>query len=424
MFSMFVPALAAVTLIAGVPGAGPPAAIRAAETTLAERPHAVDETWRALTSDGLPIVEPHPSDPDLARVTFAIKTAPDIGEVRLDSVIAAPRAREPVADYIRDFTLPLGRIGGSGIWWLSVDVPREVEATYSFLVRETDGWHRWSDPHNPRRLRGASAEAVLRLDRAPDMTPLMPWPERRRQEPDYLSLDSEALGRPVALQLYATPGADPDSPLLILYDAFLWGVRAPAWEIAANLAASGAIPPLHVVLIDQLDAESAMHRYDDQTRFLADELLPFLYARGVRPPPRVTLVAGASRRGLAASRAVLERPQRFGGALSLSGSYYWAPEGEAAEWLRREVPPAGPDAPRFHLAAGQLEYVETTTNGGHVMLETNRRFRDALDTAGYEAELRIFPGGHDIAGWRHALADGLVALLGEETGTGGISTGR
>ena len=48
------------------------------------------------------------------------------------------------------------------------------------------------------------------------------------------------------------------------------------------------------------------------------------------------------------------------------------------------------------------------------MLDANRRFGTALTAAGYEAELAIFPGGHDIAGWRHALADGLVALLGED----------
>ena len=100
--------------------------------------------------------------------------------------------------------------------------------------------------------------------------------------------------------------------------------------------------------------------------------------------------------------------------ISLSGSFYWAPEGEAAEWLGRDLRPAGPRAPRFYLAAGQLEYVETSTNGGHVMLDVNRRFGTALTAAGYEAELAIFPGGHDIAGWRHALADGLVALLGED----------
>jgi len=412
MFSRFV--LALFVLAAAPVRADPPARIEAAMRTLEARPHAVEEVWRAFSARPLPLVEPHPGDDAMARVTFAVKTRPDTPEVRFDSVVAASLAREPVADYVRDFTLPMQRVGESGIWWLSLDVPREVEAVYSFLVRDADGWHRWSDPNNPRHLRGAAAEAVLRLDRAPDPAPLRPWPERRRIAPDYLDLSSEALSRRVALQLYRTPGAQAGSPLVVIYDAFLWGVRAPAWEIAANLAASDDIPPVNIVLIDQLDPESAQQRYDDQVRFLADELIPFLRTQGLSPDARDIVLAGASRRGLAVARAALERPEAFGGVISLSGSFYWSPEGEAAEWLGRTVPPAGAEGPRFHLAAGRLEYVETTTNGGHVMLATNRGFADALAAAGHDAELRIFPGGHDIAGWRHALADGLVALLGAE----------
>lgn len=407
--------LVALALLCTAPlRAQPPQAVAAAIAMLDERPHAGEEAWRGLSAHGLPLIEPHPDDDTLARVTFAFKTAPSVSGVRLDSVIAAPHARQPVTDYVEDFTLPLRSMGETGIWWITLDVPREIEAVYSFLVFDGERWQRRSDPHNPRHLRGSGAEAVLRLDRAPDVAPQRPWPSRRQREPEYLDLESEALGRRVTLQLYRNPNATAMSPLLVIYDAFLWGVRAPAWEIAANLAAVGEIPPVNLVLIDQLDPVSETRRYDDQVRFLADELLPALAQQGVEPAPHQVILAGASRRGLAAARAALRRPEAFGGVISLSGSFYWAPEGEAAEWLGRDLPPARARAPRFYLAAGQLEYVETSTNGGHVMLDANRRFGDALTAAGYEAELAIFPGGHDIAGWRHALVDGLVALLGAE----------
>jgi enterochelin esterase family protein len=390
-----------------------PAAIARAEAALAERPHAVDEVWRTLSAGGLPLVEPHPDDSRLARVTFAMKTRPDVQAVRLDSVVNVSRARQPVTDYVEDFTLPLQRIGGAPVWWIGLDVPRDVEAVYSFLVLEDGVWQRRSDPENPRHLRGGGAEAILRLDRAAPQAPVRPWPRRLQRRPDTLALDSDPLGRTVMLQLYRSPEAAADAPVLVLYDAFLWGVRAPAWEIAANLARAGDIPPIHVVLIDQLDPESAAHRYDDQARFLADELLPRLRAEGVETSPQRVILAGASRRGLAVSRAALTRPEAFGGVISLSGSFYWAPEDETAEWLGRTLGEAPAGAPRFHLAAGSLEHVVTTTNGGHVMLDTNRRFAAALHAAGYDADLSVFAGGHDIAAWRHALADGLVALLGE-----------
>ena len=230
-------------------------------------------------------------------------------------------------------------------------------------------------------------------------------------------MESAALGRMVRVQLWRNPDAPAQAPVVILYDAFLWGVRAPAWEIAANLAADGRIPPVHVVLVDQLDADSAARRYDDQTRFLADELLPRLREGGLTTPARQVILAGASRRGLVASRAALQRPDMFGGVIALSGSFYWSPDGEAPEWLIRNLPPApAQGAPRFHIAAGSLETVITATNAGHVMLDTNRRFAAALDAAGYRVALDVFPGGHDIAAWRHAFADGLVALLGPDGG--------
>lgn len=408
--------IVALLVMAGLAGpawAQMPDAVARAEAALAERPHAVEEVWRELSAGGLPLVEPHPGDDGLARVTFAVKTLPEVEAVRLDSVVNAVRAERPVADYVEDFALPLQRVGETPIWWISLDVPREVEAAYSFLLLKDGVWQRRSDPENPRHLRGGGAEAVLRLDRAAAQAPIQPWPRRHQRRAEGLAIDSAALARTVDLQLYRHPGAPADAPVLILYDAFLWGVRAPAWEITANLARMGEVPPVHVVLIDQLDPASEMQRYDDQTRFLADELLPRLRAEGIAAPARSVILAGASRRGLAASRAALERPEAFGGVVSLSGSFYWAPGGEAAEWLSRTLGPAPEAAPRFYLAAGSLEHVATTTNGGHVMLETNRRFAAALGQAGYEAELAVFAGGHDIAAWRHALAEGLVALLGE-----------
>jgi hypothetical protein len=98
---------------------------------LGERPHAGEEAWRGLSAQGLPLIEPHPDDDALARVTFIFKTAPSVSGVRLDSVIAAPYARQPVSDYVKDFTLPLQSIGETGIWWITLDVPREIEAVYS-----------------------------------------------------------------------------------------------------------------------------------------------------------------------------------------------------------------------------------------------------------------------------------------------------
>tara|TARA_R110000868_G_scaffold3887_2_gene23867 strand:+ start:1212 stop:2480 length:1269 start_codon:yes stop_codon:yes gene_type:complete len=381
------------------------------ETLLMDQPGAVEQAWTALARGGFPRVEPIPGDELQRRVTFLYKAGGEVTGVRLNSVINAPRVTMPVEDFERDYTLPLRRLGGSSIWALSLDVPRDVQASYSFLVTGPGGTERVSDRHNPRHLRGRNAEAVLIMDRVGDLSPLRPVPPSRFPAVERRLLDSAALGRAVSIEIHAAASGNDQSPVLILYDAFNWGARAPAWEIVHNLAEAGDIPPMHVVLIDQLDAASEQGAYADQAVFVADELLPYLRQEmGFRLNRSDVVLGGASRRGLSAAITALARPDAIGAVLSLSGSFYWAPDGEAPEWLARQLAAAPEDAPRFQLAAGSLEYVVTSTNQGHVMLDANRNMTDALIAAGYATGYRIYPGGHDMAGWRLALASALRAL--------------
>ncbi|WP_417477690.1 alpha/beta hydrolase-fold protein [Maricaulis sp.] len=381
------------------------------ERLLLTQPGAVEQAWTQLRRGGLPRVEPIAGDHDRSRVTFLYKAGSDVTGVRLNSVVNAVRVDWPVEDFVRDYTLPMQQLGGSSIWRISLDLPRDVQASYSFLVTGPAGTDRVTDPHNPRHLRGRSAEAVVSLDRVGDVSALAPVPASWMPPVDLQVVESAALARPVSLEIYPAAGGTAESPVLILYDAFNWGRRAPAREIVHNLAAAGDIPPMHVVLVDQLDAESEQSLYGDQSAFIVDELLPYLRTQsGWQLAREDVVLGGASRRGLSAAITGLTRPEAVGAVLSLSGSFYWSPPGEAPQWLARQLTEAPDDAPRFLLAAGSLEYIVTSTNQGHVMLETNRNMAAALSDAGYQTGLAIYPGGHDMAAWRLALADSLQTL--------------
>lgn len=381
------------------------------ETLLTDQPGAVELAWTALARGGLPRIEAIAGDELQRRVTFFYKAGGDVSAVRLNSVVNASQVTMPVENFVRDYTLPLHRLGGSNIWTLSLDVPRTVQASYSFLVTGPSGTDRVSDPHNRRHLRGRNAEAILTLDRAGDLSPLAPVPPSRMPAGAARVLESEALGRDVSIEILPAASGDAQSPVLILYDAFNWGERAPAREIVHNLAAAGRIPPMHVVLIDQLDEASEQSGYADQAVFVADELLPWLRREyGFDLARSDVVLGGASRRGLSAAITALARPDAIGAVVSLSGSFYWAPPGEAPEWLARQLAEAPDEAPCFQLAAGSLEYIVTSTNQGHVMLDANRNMTEALAAAGYRTGYQIYPGGHDMAGWRLALANALQAL--------------
>lgn len=385
--------------------------IAAAEAELRLRPHAGDEVWRALVRGGAPIIRPDPVRPGFVRATFLYRAATNVEEVRLDSILNAVEVEGRVTDYVRDFTLPLTQVGGSQIWARTLSVPENSEAVYSFLVRTPAGVRRRSDGANPRRLRGGDAESVFFANPGSIHPAIRPVPFSSRLTENAFTIDSVALERPVFMAVYTHPEAQPRSPVLVIYDSFLWGVRAPAVEIVQNLVARGAIEPVNVVLIDQLDTAGADNQYRDQLGFLEDELPTALAERGILGQ---RIIAGASRRGLVAVMAGLDQPEAVEAVISLSGSFYWSPDGEAPEWLARNVAEAREDRPRFILAAGQLEYVETSTNQGHVMLEANRNMARALAARDHEVDLIIYQGGHDVAGWRSALARALELLFSED----------
>jgi enterochelin esterase family protein len=53
----------------------------------------------------------------------------------------------------------------------------------------------------------------------------------------------------------------------------------------------------------------------------------------------------------------LTHPELFGNVLSMSGSYWWAPEGEAPGWMQRawQTLPAPMPNVRFYIDAGKFE---------------------------------------------------------------------
>lgn len=179
---------------------GEVAAIRDARATLEVRPHAEDEVWRNIRAGGLPLIEDHPEDADLRRVTFAIQAPQSVEAIRLDSVINAGEARRPVENYLTDFTLDMHQLAGTRIYYRTVDVPRDVSAAYSFLGLADQGWRRLTDRHNLVHLRGGAAEAVLMAEPRYRHPAIVPMPAAERVDARPMALESEVLGRSVFLE--------------------------------------------------------------------------------------------------------------------------------------------------------------------------------------------------------------------------------
>lgn len=104
----------------------------------------------------------------------------------------------------------------------------------------------------------------------------------------------------------------------------------------------------------------------------------------------------------------LRYPRLFGNVLSLSGSYWWAPKGEAPGWLTRQYQQSPLYPVRFWLQAGEFE--QAGPGGGNY--RTTREFENVLREKGYRVSFHPWSSGHDYAAWCEALIHGMRDFTG------------
>ena len=151
--------------------------------------------------------------------------------------------------------------------------------------------------------------------------------------------------------------------------------------------------------------------YPPFSDFVAQELVPWLQdAYHVTTNPRRMVLAGASVGALAAAFAARQYPGTFGSVISMSGSFWWKPEGKGEwEWLSRQFA-RGPLLPlRLYLAVGLLESWPNAS-GFPGQLLANRHLRNVLEAKGYEVHYEEGMYGHDAAVWPEVLPKGLIRL--------------
>ncbi|MBP2227777.1 enterochelin esterase family protein [Azospirillum agricola] len=390
-----------------------------------ERGGTTDAFWERVARTGTPLTEPH--GPGTLVMTFLARGARQ--NVRL--------LGGPSSDHEQ-----LERLGTSDVWFKSFVVPDSTRLSYQIApdvpdfpascraCREAILAQTQADPLNPRSWPSDAPDrfnrwSVVDLPAAPpqpgvpdDAAPAGSPDDRRF---DSRRFDSRRLGNSREVTIHTTAGFDPARPdtiLLLLFDGpdYRDRVRAPA--ILDRLTADGRLPPVVTAFIANPSAETRARELPGNPDFaamLADELLPWLAERtGLTPRPERTVLAGSSYGGLAAATAALAHPERFGNALSISGSFWWHPEG-----TRRERPEhvaglvaTGKRAPvRFFLSAGLFE---SGSAGDLGILESSRHLRDVLEAKGYDVAYREYAAGHDYYAWRGVLGDGLLALFGRD----------
>ncbi|WP_051829817.1 MULTISPECIES: enterochelin esterase [Streptomyces] len=365
-----------------------------------------------------PLVTTDPDDPAYRLVTFAHR------DEECDGVLALLHTVTDKDRHAGDLTPHLMKRQNDDTWSITYRLRADHRASYQLYPYRGQapgttrpGWlrvldHARPDPHDtePRlpARDGRHPSSVLSLPEAP----AQPYVRRRAGVPRGRTLSHTVADRRVDVHFPAGHGAGP-YPVALLLDGEMWGEVLTVGDTLDNLTADGAIPPTVALLVHTMGPTrpedlSCNPAFVD---LLADRLLPWATREfSTTDDPRRTVIAGQSAGGLTAAYAAFRRPERFGNALSQSGSFWW-PDGTefdgGSEWLTRQFAAEQRREARFYVEVGLQEWM---------LLTQNRHLCDVLVARGYEVEYREFNGGHDYACWRGGLADGLAHLLGSPGG--------
>ncbi|SFO33716.1 enterochelin esterase [Pseudonocardia ammonioxydans] len=380
-----------------------------------------DAFWAEVRRRGTPLVD------DLGdgtcAVTFAVPQRPGTTEVR---VLPNKLADAAHPDATTAEQLPGG-------WALTLRMPRDWRAGYGIAelpgapVPATNGaaaarreraLAAVAEAGRPALGRFLDAQAAARPDplareHLPDGTSVVSLPDAparpRPGGPPGTVLHGTLDDRP--LWLHDPAGADPGEPLpvVVLLDGHTWlADDLPA--VLDGSIARGELPPVRTVGVAAAPGDRRSRELGCDPGFVAllrDGVLRWAGGlRGLTPDPGRTVVAGQSLGGLTALYATQVAPERFGLALSQSGSFWWPNTGGVAEWLTGALP-TGPRTAGVVLEVGSEEWVL----GGPTL-----RVAGALAARGDPVRLREFRGGHDPACWRTTLVPALGDLLGRGGG--------
>jgi len=390
-----------------------------------------DAFWKERARSATPLVEPVEGNNERTLVTFLWRGTPATRNV----AVLGSFGFRPIADSM------MARLEESDVWYLTLNLPSGARFAYSLspndpLTTEGPGARQRAaslqgDPLNPNRWQCAAeasryeCQSMVELPGAPPQ----PWIVKNAANPagtiDKHRIKSELLKNERNLSIYTPPGYRADgapAALLVVFDEGAYLNAVPTPVILDNLIAAGKIPPTIAVLVanpSQATRSSELPPNPAFADFLARELLPWVRSRySVTTDPRLTVVAGSSYGGIAATYAGLRHPDIFGNVLCQSGSFWWAPDhtpaGDATTetgWLAKEFIKSPKLPLKFWMDAGVFE-VDTGGTGGAI-LEPSRHMRDVLLAKGYEVHYRQFAAGHDYLNWRGTLADGLLVLIGK-----------
>jgi enterochelin esterase-like enzyme len=397
--------------------------------------NALDSFWKEIAEKGAPIVEPAAGSDDELLVTMVWRAT---GETTNVFVFR-----------LGDVNKSMTRLLDTDLWYKTFRLQKGARFVYQFAPnlpdpKEWRGIQRFegdlrNDPLNPFQFiehydelnpyQGTSFSAV----ELPSAEP-QPWTVVRPNVPTGRvqrdKFRSKLLGNERPIWIYTPHGYAAGKQrygLLVLTDGGAYVNNLRVATILDNLIASGMIPPLVAVMVENPARFRELSCNPSYADFLAQEIVPWARANyDATDRPEQTIIGGTSQGGLQAAYVGLKHAEVFGNVFAQSGAFGWQPnDDKEPEWLTRQFA-ASPRLPlRFSFEAGLMEGVwwwrdlmaslpdaPPANLIDPTRLAANRHFRDTLQSKGYSVHYTEFNGNHTSFVWRGTLANHLIALVG------------
>jgi enterochelin esterase-like enzyme len=378
--------------------------------------------WEGVARTGTPLIEPVAASKGYSFVTFIWRGDDKTRNVVIFDGVAGFDAKDRMA-----------RVAGTDVWYKTYRVRNDARFTYNLSpndslqsfdeIKGDEAMKKRlaafrADPLNPRHCPttfGAYGTDSSYVE-LPSAGPLLWESSMKGVAPGKLietTVHSDILRRDKKLWVYTPAGFSQRHapyPLLVLFD----GDRNSMWmpKILDLMIARRQIPPIIAVMTDESTPSirnSELPCNPEFADFLAKELVPWARSNySATISPQRTIVAGSSYGGLASVYAGLRHPEIFGNVISLSGSFFWKPQGSSeTEWLVQQMAHSPTRALRFYLEVGLMEVGAV----GIDQIGSNRRMHQTLLARGYPTGYAEYDGGHSFLNWSQGMVHGLGYLM-------------
>ncbi|MHA1924742.1 MAG: alpha/beta hydrolase-fold protein [Candidatus Thorarchaeota archaeon] len=398
--------------------------------------NALKDFWQEVVTQGTPLIEPIAGDSERSWLTFLWQAKGDLNGVSVISLVTGLSDNK------------MARLMDTDLWYRTCQVRNDLRATYQLepddprvpFKNGEDMLSRFArykhDPFNPVTFVFEKDEedpepfelirSVIEMPEAPAQPWIVSRDDVSKGRVELHRLRSNILDNERRVWVYTPPGYDTKQDveygLVILFDGPSYADKVPTPTILDNLLASGLVPPMVAVFPDSLGVNIRIRElilHSPFNKFLAKELLPWIRENySVTKNPVKVIVGGASAGGLAAAYAGLEHPELFGNILSQSGAFsFGRPSEEGYEWITRQFAMKEKLPLKFYLDAGSLETKSLRDIGDAPnLILANRNLVSVLQEKGYPVHYHEFSGGHDYISWRGTFSEGLLSLVGTESG--------